>query len=99
MIPWQIDHREDGTPWVHIELRSMPLWLAESYLVKLGGEVIEPERRVQGDGWDARLTPGEPVALGSLRIGRHYLDITGKDEAVLEALMNQLGWMLMRGGG
>ena len=92
-------YRQDGSPHVPIELRSMPLWLAESYLVKIGGEVIEKERLVQGDGWEARLTPGEPVHLGSLRIGRHYLDISGRDEAILEAVMSQLGWMLMRGGG
>jgi len=99
VIPWRIEYGADGAPWVHIELRSVPLWLAESYLVKIGGEVVEKERLVRGDGWEAHLTPGEPVALGSLRIGRHYLDISGENEAALEALMSQLGWMLMRGGG
>ncbi len=99
MIPWRIDYDENGSPWVHIELRSTPLWLAESYLIKAGGQVIEPERLVRGEGWKARLTPGEPVILGSLRIGRHYLDISGENEAALETLMSQLGWMLIRGGG
>ena len=99
MIPWRIERDENGAPFVHIELRSVPLWLAESYLLKTGGEVIEKERLVRGDGWQARLTPGEPVHLGSLRIGRHYLDISGENEAVLEELMSQLGWRLMRGGG
>ena len=94
-----MEYREDGSPHVPIELRSTPLWLAESYLVKIGGEVVEKERLVRGAGWEARLTPGEPVALGSLRIGRHYLDISGESEAVLEEVMSQLGWMLMRGGG
>ncbi len=99
MIPWQIEYGEDGDPRVHIELRSVPLWLAESYLMKIGGEVIAKERLVKGPGWAARLTPGEPVLLGSLRIGRHYLDISGENEAVLEEVMSRLGWMLMRGGG
>ena len=99
MIPWTIDHDDEGAPWVHIELRSAPLWIVESYLVKLGGRVAEPERRVQGDGWEAHMRMGEPVALGSLRIGRGYLDIRGESEAALEALMADLGWMLMRGGG
>ncbi len=99
MIPWQIEYREDGTPFVHIELRSVPLWMAESYLIKIGGKVIERERLVQGEDWVARLTPGAPVVLGSLRIGRHYLDITGENEAALDRVMDQLGWMLMRGGG
>jgi len=99
VIPWQIEHRADGSPHVPIELRSVPLWLAESYLVKIGGDVIEKERLVRGDGWQARLTPGEPVHLGSLRIGRHYLDISGENEAVLEEVMSRLGIMLMRGGG
>jgi len=98
MIPWQIEYR-DGQPHVPIELRSVPLWLAENYLVKSGGEVIQKERLVRGDGWEARLTPGEPLKLGSLRIGRHYLDISGDNEAILEQVMSQLGWMLMRGGG
>ncbi len=99
MIPWQIEYSEDGLPFVHIELRSVPLWLAESYLVKIGGEVMDEERLVRGDGWEARLTPGEPVKLVSLRIGRHYLDISGKDEATLQQVMSRLGVMLMRGGG
>ena len=99
MIPWRIEHRADGSPHAPIELRSIPLWLAESYLIKIGGEVVEKERLVRGDGWQARLTPGKPVALGSLRIGRHYLDISARDERMLEEIMQQLGWMLMRGGG
>ncbi len=99
MIPWQIEYSEDGLPFVHIELRSVPLWLAESYLVEIGGEMIEKERLVRGDGWEARLTSGKPVRLGSLRIGRHYLDISGKDEATLQQVMSRLGVMLMRGGG
>ncbi len=99
MIPWGIERDERGFPWVHIELRSAPLWIVESYLVKLGGVVIEPERLVRGDGWEAHLREGEPVQLGSLLIGRGYLDIRGEDDAVLEALMKRLGVMLMRGGG
>jgi hypothetical protein len=99
MIPWEIAYDEEGAPWVHIELRSAPLWIVQSYLIKAGGTVIEPERRVQGPGWEAYLREGEPVQLGSLRIGRGWLDIRGEDEAALEALMEKLGWMLMRGGG
>ena len=99
MIPWQVEEDDQGTPWVHIELRSAPLWLVQSYLVKLGGQVMEEERHVRGEGWDAFLREGEPVALGSLRIGRGYLNIRGDDVHVLEELMSRLGWMLMRGGG
>ncbi len=99
MIPWRIERDDQGAPWVHIELRSAPLWIVQSYLVKVGGRVVEPERRVEGDGWVAHLREGEPVALGSLRIGRGWLDIRGEDAATLEALMSRLGWMLMRGGG
>ena len=99
MIPWTIAYDKEGAPWVHIELRSAPLWLVESYLVKLGGRVVQPQRLVQGDGWEAHMREAEPVVLGSLRIGRGYLDIRGESETALEALMADLGWMLMRGGG
>ena len=99
MIPWQITWDDQGVPWVHIELRSTPLWLVESYLVKLEGKVVEPERRIQGPDWEAFMRPDEPVQLGSLRIGRGWLDIQGEDEAALTRLMEPLGLMLMRGGG
>ena len=85
MIPWQIDYVE-GEPTVHIELRSMPLWLMQRYLIKLGGTVVEKERYVVGPGWEARLEQGEPVHLGSLRIGVAYLDLFGAEET-LEELM------------
>ncbi len=99
MIPWRIELDEQGVPWVHIELRSAPLWIVESYLVKLGGEIMEPERLVRGQGWEAHLRDAEPVKLGSLVIGRGYLDIRGEDREALESLMARLGVMLMRGGG
>ncbi|HFQ95313.1 MAG TPA: hypothetical protein ENK30_01950 [Anaerolineae bacterium] len=99
MIPWAIEYDEQGAPWVHIELRSAPLWIVESYLVKLDGRVVEPERLVRGDGWEAHMQEDEPVVLGSLRIGRGYLDIRGESEAALETLMADLGRMLMREGG
>ena len=97
MIPWQMEY-EDGQAKVHIEVRSTAPWLVERYLVKLGGTVVEKERHVAGPGWEARLERGEPVALGSLRIGRTFLDLTGSEEALSE-LMDTLGVWLMRGGG
>lgn len=97
MIPWQIEYI-DGVPTVHIELRSTGLWLVQRYLLKLGGEVIEEEKRIQGPGWEATMTRAEPLEMGSLRIGRAYLDIRGQ-EAALRELMASLGVWLMRGGG
>jgi len=97
MIPWQIDYVDDK-PTVHIELRSTPLWLAERYLIKLGGAVVESERHIVGPDWEAWLEKGEPVKIGSLRIGVAYLDLFGTEE-VLEGLMQTLGIWLMRGGG
>ncbi len=97
MIPWQIDY-VDETPTVPIELRSTPLWMAERYLVKLGGEVVEPERLVVGPEWEAWLEKGEPVKIGSLQIGVAYLNLYGAEET-LEELMQTLGIWLMRGGG
>ena len=97
MIPWQIDYVDDK-PTVHIELRSTPLWLVERYLLKLGGIVVQPERQVVGPEWEAWLEKGEPLKLGSLRIGVAYLYLFGTEEA-LEGLMQTLGIWLMRGGG
>jgi len=96
MIPWQIEKVE--TTIVPIELRSTPLWLMERYLLKLGGKVIEPERLVVGPGWEAHMEKGEPLKLGSLRIGVAYLKLYAAEETLGE-LMQKLGLWLMRGGG
>lgn len=97
MIPWQID-TVDGQPTVHIEARSMSPWQVQRYLVKLGGQVLEEHRHVVGDGWEARLKRGQPVGLGSLKIGVVQLDLFG-DEETLESMMKKLSLWLMRGGG
>lgn len=97
MIPWEIDYA-GNVPRVHIEVRSMSPWQVQRYLIKLGGRVVEEDRYVVGDGWDACLERGEPVGLGSLRIGVVQLDLFGV-EAELRRLMESLSLWLMRGGG
>lgn len=97
MIPWQIEYVGDKAT-VHLELRSMSPWQAERYLVKLGGEIVEKGRYVVGPDWEARLARGEPIKLGSLRIGVGTLDLTGSEE-VLRRLMASLEFWLVRGGG
>lgn len=97
MIPWQIDII-DGKPTVHLEVRSMSPWQVQRYLVKLGGQVIEEEALIQGPNWRATLRRGEPVALGSLRIGVTVLDLFAPEDT-LRDLMASLSLWLMRGGG
>lgn len=97
MIPWQIEY-VDGMPTVHLELRSISPWQAERYLIKLGGTVVEKDAYVVGPDWEARLARGEPIKLGSLRIGTGTLDLSGSEEA-LRQLMRSLEFWLVRGGG
>ncbi|NOX63690.1 MAG: hypothetical protein GXP42_17335 [Chloroflexi bacterium] len=97
MIPWKLEFDGDQAK-VHLEVRSTAPWLVEHYLVKLGGTVVEKERLVVGPEWEARIERGEPVALGSLRIGVTFLDLIGSETALRE-LMKSLEIWLMRGGG
>ena len=76
---------------------GIPMFVMKKYLVDLGA--VETEENVfAGDNWQGVLSRGEPVKVGSLKVGRIDFEITG-DEAVLEELVEKLHWKTLRGGG
>jgi len=65
------------------QIRGIPLWLMQDYLVELGG-VVEEDGRVLGNGWTATLTKLEPFRLGSLRVGQVELILEGDPQTLAE---------------
>lgn len=79
------------------EMRGIPLWLLEEYLVELGAERIE-QGMVAGDGWTARLEQMPDFQLGSLRVGQLRLEVQASPEA-WRTLQPALEKKLLRAGG
>jgi hypothetical protein len=80
-----------------VYIHGIPLWLLREYLVELGGRA-NGESAVDGDGWRAELTKLPPRAIGSLRVGRVELKLTGEADA-LAKLRPGLDRKTMRAGG
>ena len=78
------------------ELRGIPLWLLQEYLVELGGEAVD--HQVLGAGWKASLQQLEDYRLGSIRVGQVRLEIRA-DTAAFELLKPHLEKKLLRAGG
>ena len=76
---------------------GIPLWLMREYLEQLGGQV-QADGWLRGDGWQARLMQMEDQAIGSLRVGRVHLELSGEAE-VVEQVRRALEPKLMRAGG
>lgn len=76
---------------------GIPLWLLREYLVELGGRV-DGEHGVEGAGWRAKLAKLPDRQIGSLRVGRVELQLTGEPEA-LAALRPGLDRKTLRAGG
>ena len=76
---------------------GIPLWLMREYLEQLGGQV-QADGWLRGDGWQARLMQVEDQAIGSLRVGRVHLELSGEAE-VVEQVRRALEPKLMRAGG
>jgi hypothetical protein len=76
---------------------GIPLWLMKKYLTDLGA-VETAENVLVGDGWRALVSKGEPARIGSLAVGRIEVDLSGEKTAI-EALLEQLHWKTLRGGG
>lgn len=78
-------------------VHGIPLWLLREYLEELGGRAVG-DSVVEGDGWRAELTTLPPRQIGSLRVGRVELRLTGEPEA-LAALRPGLDRKTLRAGG
>lgn len=54
-----------------------------------------------GNGWHLRLTPMPPLAIGSIRLERHRVEIAldGLSPAAREAFMRRFTQHYQRGGG
>ena len=79
------------------EIRGVPLWLMQEYLLEMGGTLVE-EGLVQGDGWTVRLTKMEPFQIGSLSVGQIRVEMSGEPEGFAR-LKVMIEPKLMRGGG
>ena len=79
------------------DVKSVPAWLIQDYLVELGGQ-IEGEGRVSGPGWRANYYRIDDFKVGSISVGCVRLELSG-DEHALEDMMPRLELKLMRGGG
>jgi hypothetical protein len=79
------------------DIRGIPLWLLQIYLVDLGGEVVRLGE-VLGNGWAARLTQLEDFRIGSIAVGQVRLEIKGSPETMAD-LKPQLEKKLLRAGG
>lgn len=79
------------------ELRSMPGWLIEEYLLELGG-YLSDDNWIVGSGWKANIIKMPDFQIGSLRVGQVRLEWWGDDNAVKDVLP-ALEQKMMRAGG
>ena len=86
-------------------LTGIPAWLVREYLGDAGGRraadgVIEGTvvGTVNGSAWRATLEDAPDRVVGSLRVGRVRLRITG-DDAAVAAVWRSLEPRLLRAGG
>jgi hypothetical protein len=79
------------------EMRGIPLWLLEEYLIELGGERIEPGR-LQAEGWTAHLEQMADFQVGSLIVGQVRIEVQATPRA-WQALQPALKKKLLRAGG
>jgi len=76
---------------------SVPLFLMQDYLRRLGA-VEGPANSFTAAGWTAELRPAPWRHVGSLRIGGTTATFSGSQQT-LDALLERLHLMTMRGGG
>lgn len=79
------------------EIRGVPLWLMQAYLLDMGGTLVE-EGLVEGDGWSVRLTKMDPFRIGSLSVGQIRIAMSGDPEGFAN-LKVMIEPKLMRAGG
>lgn len=79
------------------ELRGLPLWLLKTYLCEIGGQAAEVDR-VEGPGWQARLTQMDDFQVGAIRVGQVRLDLEIEEE-IYSRFNAALDKKLLRAGG
>lgn len=79
------------------EVRGIPLWLLQTYLVEMGGRDLEPGV-VQGEDWTAHLVQLDDFRIGALAIGQLRITVEGTPQA-MEKLLPELEKKLLRAGG
>jgi hypothetical protein len=82
---------------MRLSLRGIGPGVISAYLVDLGGRKQEAGKIV-GDGWEARVTAGEPVSVGALRLGVTEVELNG-DPATLTDLHEAFQKKVLRAGG
>lgn len=82
---------------VEMEMRNLPLFRLQEYLVEAGSEQIG-ERTFQGKGWNANIEKMEPAQILTITVPRDMVVIEGDESEVdrVHAFMRQ---KTMRGGG
>jgi Domain of unknown function (DUF1952) len=80
-----------------VTLTGNPLWLLREYVESVGGQ-LAIDGALNGEGWQARLTQVDDYQIGSLRVGRVSLELTGTPAAV-DRTRRALEPKLLRAGG
>jgi hypothetical protein len=78
-------------------ITNIPLWLMEEYLRRTGA-AQRGEEWEHPAGWRAHLSPAPDYQIGSLRVGRLRLRLSGDPAAIAQAEQS-LQVYLLRGGG
>jgi hypothetical protein len=76
---------------------GVPLLAMKGYLTDLGATEVAENVLAAGQ-WPAVIRKSEPVRIGSLVAGRIEVEFSG-DDATIAALLDQLHWKTLRGGG
>jgi len=80
-----------------LSLRGIGPRVVSAYLVDLGGREVEPGK-IAGDGWEASVAAGEPVAVGAIRLGVTEVELSG-EPAALACLREAFEMKVLRAGG
>ena len=78
-------------------ITGIPRWCVQEYLIALGA-VVAADGVLAGPGWQAKLTQAADYEIGSVRVGRVHLRLSGEAGAV-EAARRALAPKLIRAGG
>ena len=81
---------------MQLSCNGVPLWLMKEYLTELGAREMA-ENVLVANGWQAVVSKGEPVRIGSLVVGVTQVELSG-DEDSIEAMLEKLHRKTMRCG-